>query len=130
MREGKGAPMLKEIDYGDARPVDGYGPGFFRVGGVVLCGPHLLWPGGNAPWGGIADEAPLMGFAGAVDVLFIGTGSDLVPLPPALRRRLEEAGLGVEAMSSPSAARTYNVLLSEGRRIAAALVPVGDAAPA
>lgn len=121
--------MLKEIDYGDARPLEGYGPGFFRLGGVVLHGPHLVWPGGSAPWGGLADEALLLEFAGQVDVLFIGTGAELVPLPAPLRQRLEEAGLGVEVMSTPAAARTYNVLLSEGRRIAAALLPLGKAGP-
>ncbi|MBV6638320.1 MAG: Mth938-like domain-containing protein, partial [Mameliella sp.] len=45
-------------------------------------------------------------------------------LPKDLRNRLEEAGLGVEAMNSPSACRTYNVLLSEGRRVALAALPV------
>ena len=42
--------------------------------------------------------------------------------PRALRAALEEAGIGVEAMSTPSACRTYNVLLTEARRVAAALV--------
>ena len=37
---------------------------------------------------------------------------------------LEALGLGVEVMSSPAACRTYNVLLSEGRRVALALIPV------
>jgi uncharacterized protein len=37
---------------------------------------------------------------------------------------LESAGLAVDVMASPSAARTYNVLLSEGRRIALAMLPV------
>lgn len=117
--------MFKEIDYGEARPIEGYGPGFFRLGGVVLRGPHLIWPGGQAPWDG--GEEALLRFAGQVDVLFLGTGEALLPPAAALRRRLEEAGLGVEAMSTPSAARTYNVLLAEGRRIAAALLPVGEA---
>jgi len=43
---------------------------------------------------------------------------------------LEEIGIGVEVMSSPSACRTYNILLSEGRRIAAALLPVDNAGQA
>lgn len=119
--------MFKEIVYDGARPIDGYGPGFFRVAGVVLRGPQLIWPGGTQDWAGLADPEPLLRFAGGVDVLFLGTGAELRPLAPALRDRLEAAGLGVEAMSTPSAARTYNVLLAEGRRIAAALVPVGDA---
>jgi len=37
---------------------------------------------------------------------------------------LEQAGIGVESMASPAACRTYNVLLSEGRRVAVALIPV------
>ena len=41
------------------------------------------------------------------------------PLDPALRAALEAAGIGVEIMSTPSACRTYNVLLGEGRRVAA-----------
>ena len=44
--------------------------------------------------------------------------------PASLRARLEEVGLGVEAMNSPAACRTYNVLLAEGRRVAVALLPV------
>jgi uncharacterized protein len=54
----------------------------------------------------------------------VGTGEDVAHIPSELRNVLEEAGLGVEAMSSPAAARTYNVLLSEGRRIALAMIPV------
>ena len=41
-----------------------------------------------------------------------------------MREALEEAGLGVEVMASPAACRTYNVLLSEGRRVGLALIPV------
>jgi len=59
-----------------------------------------------------------------VDVLFVGTGAETAHLPATLRARLEAAGLGVEAMATPPACRAYNVLLSEGRRIAAALLPV------
>ena len=51
-------------------------------------------------------------------------GGDIAPLPRPLRVALEEAGIGVEVMSSPSACRTYNVLLTEHRRVAAALVAI------
>ena len=54
----------------------------------------------------------------------LGMGRDIAPAPPALRARLEGLGLGVEVMSSPAVCRTYNVLLSEGRRVALALLPV------
>jgi uncharacterized protein len=57
-------------------------------------------------------------------VLFVGTGAEIAHIPPELRVALEDVGIGVEIMSSPAACRTYNVLLSEGRRVAAALLPV------
>lgn len=114
---------LTEIDYGAARPIEGYGPGFFRLGGAAHPAPVVIAPGHVAPWGGYDDPAPLLALAGQVDVLFVGTGPQIAPLPRALRDRLEGAGLGVEIMSSAAACRTYNVLLSEGRRIAVALLP-------
>ena len=115
---------LNEIQFTDAKPVEGYGPGFFRIGGAVIEGPVLTGPGGTGPWGGYEDVAVLEALAGQVDVLFLGTGAEIGHIPGDLRAALEAAGLGVEVMSSPSAARTYNVLLSEGRRIALAMLPV------
>jgi uncharacterized protein len=115
---------LVEIDYGAARPIEGYGPGFFRIGGEAHPAPLLIAPGHVAPWGGYEDAAGLQALAGQVDVVFVGTGAQIAPLPPAFRAALEAAGLGVEIMASPAACRTYNVLLSEGRRIAVALLPV------
>jgi len=115
---------LNEITYTDAKPVDGYGPGFFRIGGEVVEGPLVLGPEGITGWGGLADAAPLLALAGQADVIFLGTGADVAHIPDDLRETLEEAGLGVEIMSSPAACRTYNILLSEGRRIALALLPV------
>ena len=72
---------MTEISFAGATPIDGYGPGFFRVAGQVLEGAMCV-------------------------------------------TRLEDAGIGVETMNSPAACRTYNVLLSEGRRVAVALLPV------
>ena len=115
---------LNEITYTDAKPIDGYGPGFFRIGGEVVQGPQVIGPEGIIGWGGLADPAPVLALAGKVDVVFLGTGSEVAHIPDDLRETLEEAGLGVEVMSSPAACRTYNILLSEGRRIALALLPV------
>lgn len=115
---------LNEIVYTDAVPVDGYGPGFFRIGGQVLNGAILVGPAGAGAWGGLEDRAPLLALTGEIDVLFVGTGADVAHLPDELVQALEAAGIGVEAMASPAACRTYNVLLSEGRRIALALLPV------
>ncbi len=115
---------LNEISYNDSAPIDGYGPGFFRIGGAVIEGPVLTGPTGTQSWGGYSDAETLLSLAGKVDVLFVGTGADMAYLPADLTSALEEAGIAAEAMASPTAARTYNVLLSEGRRIALAMLPV------
>ncbi len=116
--------QLTEITYSDARPVDGYGPGFFRVAGQVIEGAMLITANAARSWGGIEDSATLIALAGEVDVLILGTGAETALTPKPLREALEEAGIGVEPMASPAACRTYNVLLAEGRRVALAALPV------
>lgn len=115
---------LNEVRFDDIKPVDGYGPGFFRIGGTAVEGPVLVGVLGVQAWGGYSDTDTLLALVDQVDVLFIGTGAETGHIPSAFRATLEDAGLGVEAMNSPAAARTYNVLVSEGRRVAAALLPV------
>ncbi len=115
---------LNEVVYSGGVPVEGYGPGFFRVGGEAREGAVLIGPEGVAGWSGLDDRAPLLALVEEVDVLFVGMGAEIAPLPGELRSALEGAGLGVEVMASPAACRTYNVLLGEGRRVAVALLPV------
>ncbi len=116
---------LTEISYGSAQPIEGYGPGFFRLGTHVLRGACLITPWDAGPWGGLEDLATPLAMAGRIDVLLLGLGAEIAPVPRAFREALEAEGIGVEPMNSPAACRTYNVLLGEGRRIAAALLPVG-----
>lgn len=116
---------LIEVSYGAALAIEGYGPGFFRIGSHVLQGPTLVTPWDAGGWGGLSDSATPLALAGRIDVLLLGLGPVIAPVPRAFREALEAAGIGVEPMSSPAACRTYNVLLGEGRRIAAALLPVG-----
>lgn len=115
---------LNEIQYTDAKPIDGYGPGFFRIGGEVVEGSLLVTATGIAPWGGYDDLESLLTLAGSIDVVFVGTGAETAHPPREFRVALEQASIGMEAMNSPSACRTYNVLLSEGRRVALAVLPV------
>ena len=115
---------LSEITYDSAQPIEGYGPGFFRVGGHVLRGPVLVTPWGAGEWAGLADASAPCRLAGRIDVLLLGMGAEIAHPPRAFREQVEAAGIGVEVMASPPACRTYNVLLSEGRRIAVALLPV------
>jgi uncharacterized protein len=116
--------QINPVNFGGARAIDGYGPGFFRVAGQVLQGAVLVHPDGAGPWRGFADGQALLDLATSVDVIFFGMGPEIAHLPRELRQRLEAVGLGVEVMNSPAACRSYNVCLSEGRRVAAALLPV------
>ena len=115
---------LNEVTFTDGTPVDSYGPGFFRVGGELYHGAVLTGPKGTSVWEGYADTAPLLALAEEIDVLFIGTGAEIAYIPAELKEALEGAEIGYEVMNSPAACRTYNILLSEGRRIAMAALPV------
>ena len=116
---------VEEMRFPDALPVDSYGPGFFRVGSRVHRGPLLILPAaGVLPWKGFYDTALILAEAGRLDVLFVGTGAEMAFLPPGFRAVMDDAGLGVEPMPTPAACRTFNVLLSEGRRVGLALIPV------
>ena len=115
---------LTEITYGSALAIESYGPGFFRVGNHVLRGACLVTPWDAGAWGGFEDTAAPLSLIGKIDVLLLGTGRDITPIPRDFRLALEAAGIGVEPMNSPAACRTYNVLLGEGRRVAVCLLPV------
>lgn len=115
---------LSEVTYSGAKPIDGYGPGFFRIGGGIHRGPVLILPDDVSAWRGYGETGSILAAAAELDVLFVGTGAETAHPPAAFRQALESGGIRVEAMASPSACRTYNVLLSEGRRIGAALLPV------
>ncbi|TSD85182.1 hypothetical protein FFK22_028965 [Mycobacterium sp. KBS0706] len=113
------------------RMIDGYPPGGFRVAGTLYQGPMLIWPEGEVPWSlsriedlAVADLDPVRRIDPPVEVLLIGCGPRMALLPSALRRQIREAGIGMDAMDTGAACRTYNVLISEGRRAAAALIPV------
>lgn len=111
-------------DFGDSLPIDSYGPGFFRVGGVVYHGPIILYPGAVVPWGGMDDLTAITALQGKADLLLIGTGAQTLLASDDLLDCAEAAGMRAEAMASAPAARTYNVLLAQSRFLAAALLPV------
>lgn len=115
----------------DRQVVEGYGPGWFRVSGQRHEGSLIVFPGLTAPWTATAigrlsdaDLAPILEASGWLELLLLGTGDRLVPPPPGVRAALRGAGIGVEIMATGAACRTYNVLLAEGRRVGAALIPV------
>jgi len=112
--------------------VEAYGNGGFRIGGVrhegsVLVMPErtLAWPVRRVEELAFASFAPLIPYAGDVQVLLLGCGKQMALIPPALRGALREAGMVLEPMDTGAACRTYNVLAAEDRRVSAALIAVG-----
>ena len=67
--------------------------------------------------------------AATIDILLVGTGARFAMVPPALRQAVRAWGPVVGSMATPSACRTYNVLLAEGRRVAAALLALPPSTP-
>jgi len=116
---------LNEIRFDGARAVEGYGRDFFRIGGARIEGHVIVTPQAVLRWGGLQDLPPLVALAGEIDILLLGTGAAMARAPGELVAALDALGIGVEPMDSAAAARTYNVLLSEGRRAGAALLTIG-----
>ncbi len=116
--------QFEAANFAQSQPIDGYGPGFFRIGGAVYDGAVLVLANSIISWGGYDDRAPLLALAGNIDVLFFGTGVEAAYIAKDLRVDLETLRIGVEPVATPVACRTYNVLLAEGRRVGAALLPV------
>jgi len=112
-------------------PIDAYGNGGFRFAGMSHRGSLLCLPTGMHAWsvaapGALTREsmAPIFAAAADLDVLLIGLGNDIAALDPQLRQELRSHGVIVEATATGGAVRTYNVLLSEQRAVAAALIAV------
>ena len=111
--------------------IDAYGNGGFRFADMSHRGSILALPSGIRAWPiqaaqGLSqdDLAPVLAAGEGVELLLLGTGLDVVPVGEALRQRFREARIGLDVMQTGAAARTYNVLAAENRRVAAALIAV------
>jgi uncharacterized protein len=111
--------------------IDGYGAGGFRFAGMSHRGSILIVPSGIWAWPPrIVEEidesslARVIAERGDLDLLLIGVGRDFHPLSEPLRWRLRDIGLRYDVLPTLAATSTYNVLLAEGRRVAAALIAV------
>jgi uncharacterized protein len=112
-------------------PIDAYGNGGFRFAEMSHRGSILILPSGVAAWpvaaaGEVttASLAPVFQEADALELLLLGTGLDVVPMSETLRWRFREAGIRLDVMQTGAAARTYNILLAENRKVGAALIAV------
>ena len=112
-------------------PISGYGRGLFRTGGVQHQGSLLILPDGTFAWDvasadGLSVEsfAAVLARGASLGFLLLGTGATQIFPDPAIRAAFASAGLGLEAMDTGAACRTYNVLLGEERVFAAALIAI------
>ncbi|MBB4286857.1 Mth938-like domain-containing protein [Roseospira goensis] len=107
--------------------VQAYGDGAFRISGVQHAGSVIVFPDRVLPWSGEISADGLdavVGAADAVEILILGCGPAMTLVPSTLRQTLRAHGIAVEPMDTGAGCRTYNVLLAEERRVAAALVAV------
>jgi len=117
-------PLLTE-----RAPIAAYGPGGFRVGGIAHPGSLMILPDAIYAWP-VEDASeltedmlsPVLDEGAPLSFLLLGTGRAQIFPHAALRQCFNESGLGLEAMDTGAACRTYNVLLAEERQFAAALI--------
>lgn len=112
-------------------PIEAYGNGGFRFGGMshrgsILCLPTGIWGWPVAEMGELDASALLsvLDLKSTVSLLILGTGPQLVRAPRDVAAAFQDAGIGLEVMDTGAAARTYNVLLAEARPVGAALIAV------
>ena len=118
--------------YPGRAPIEAYGNGGFRFAGLSHRGSILCLPSGVYAWepttaAELTPEAlaPVLAEAGALEMVLLGTGPGQVMPGIELRQAFAATGIGLEAMDTGAACRTYNVLLAEGRPVGAALLAVG-----
>jgi uncharacterized protein len=112
--------------------IESYGGGGFRVAGVWRPGSLLILEDAPQDWrpAGLADVTPddfaavIAAPRGAVEFVLLGTGATQQLPPRTIRDALRAAGLGLEFMATQAAARTHNVLASQGRLFATALIAI------
>ena len=122
---------IREAHYPGRAPIDAFGNGGFRFADMSHRGSLMCLPSGIYGWQPAdpanitADDlAKLFEEAGDVQILLAGLGPDFARLPNALVQNLREVGIVTEPMSTPSAVRTYNVLVAEDRAVAAILLAI------
>lgn len=111
--------------------IDGYGGGSFRIDGVVHTGSLIVFPARAIAWdvatfAEVTHETmpPALFGDDRIELLLLGCGDRMQFLPKDLREALRATGTGIEPMDTGAAVRTYNILLGENRRVAAALIAV------
>jgi uncharacterized protein len=112
-------------------PIEAYGNGGFAFAemshrGSLLCLPDAIWawPVAKPEEIGRTSLARVFAAANGIDTLIIGTGTDVWLPPSDLREALRAVKVVLDAMQTGPAVRTYNIMIGERRRVAAALIAV------
>ncbi|WP_319532137.1 MTH938/NDUFAF3 family protein [uncultured Cohaesibacter sp.] len=120
---------MTEAFYPGHDPIDYYGNGGFRFGTMSHQGALLFLPSGIRRWD--VDEKPtldsltaLMREKDDIEILLLGTGKFLTLPDPEFSAAIRAQGIKLDIMDTGAAVRTLNILLSEDRAVAAALLPV------
>ncbi len=129
--QGPSDKTLPMPDPSQVQVIRSYGPGRFLIGEREWHSPVLVTPSQTTAWTvsraeelALANIDPLRAATPAVELLVVGCGARSVFIAPDVRAALKGAGMVLEVADTGSACRTYNVLLAEGRRVAAALIPL------
>jgi uncharacterized protein len=112
-------------------PIEAYGNGGFAFAGMSHRGSLLCLPDGIWAWPVTRPEEIdklslqlVFGSANAIDTLIIGTGTGLWLPAPEFRQALRDVRVMLDTMQTGPAIRTYNIMIGERRRVAAALIAV------
>lgn len=128
--------MAKGIEIRDAHfpgraPIDAYGNGGFRFADMSHRGSILCLPSGIHGWDmlegdplTIASLERVLADASGIEVLLIGAGTNLRPIPADVKAALKSRGISSDPMSTGAAVRTFNIMLAESRAVAAVLIAV------
>jgi uncharacterized protein len=121
-------PLIRE----GQQIIQSYAAGTFRVSGVSYEDALLVYPSQTIMWQTapktiadmqVSNFTGLLKQASEIDVLLFGTGEKMQFINPKLRQELSAQGLPMDVMDTGAACRTYNVLMAEGRRVVAILMP-------
>lgn len=123
--------QFKDAHFPGRAPIDAYGNGGFRFANMSHRGSLLCLPSGVYNWApdtfsdlSVDVFSRVLDDSGAIDVLLVGTGPYLQPLTENLKQTFRDAGIICDSMATGAAVRTFNVMLSEERAVAAALLAV------
>ena len=111
--------------------IESYGNGGFRISGIVFTGAMIVfpdrcieWPGADVDALSVEILAPVFQAEDPPEILLLGCGRGARLINSTLRAAIRARGPVLDAMDTGAACRTYNILMTEERRVVAALFPV------